>query len=160
MTTSTHELLRIISRDKTLSNIFIDVFPVNELPTLHYASNKPLCLIVNTDASNLNGKHWIALYIDKDNVGEVFDSFGQRPPSYVQRWMNLNTRFWYYTSLPVQSMYSSFCGLFCIYYLYHKARGKSLANILSDFHPNNLPLNDYVVHNFIVKLYDQTLMRN
>ena len=81
------KILSLVSKDKKLSNSFIGVYPIDKLPHLKPPvgtgrRRKPITLIVNTDTENLDGQHWLAVFIDhENNVGEVFDSFAQIPPS-------------------------------------------------------------------------------
>lgn len=149
--------------DVRLQSIFIGVYSLNNLPYIiryqHSAIKhvKPICFIVNTDTTNLPGQHWIAIFIDENNIGEVFDSFGRLPPSHIQRWMNINTRFWYYSQDCIQSISSTMCGAFCLYYLFHKSRGISLQVILSHFDFIFLQCNDYIVQRFVIKLSESTV---
>ena len=152
MVISADNLRTLALRDQLLGDSFLGVYSVNGLPSIHPTRKGPVTLIVNTDTTNLPGQHWIAIYIDKDNTGEVFDSFGRLPPSYVQRWMNLRTRYWSHSKECVQSLFSTQCGAFCLYYLYHRIRGYPLNVILSHFDYIFLHCNDRIVENFVLEL--------
>ena len=71
---SSIELENLINHysDLATKQAFIGIFSMDKLP--HHLPHLPILLIVNTDSSNLPGKHWKAVYISSDKVGEVFDS--------------------------------------------------------------------------------------
>ncbi len=56
-----------------------------------------------------------------------------------------------YNSILLQDNVSNTCGVYGIYYLFHRYRGHTLDSILSHF-SNNLVLNDAVVGAFILKM--------
>ena len=75
-------------------------------------------MIINTDTKNLPGKHWIAIYINREKVAEYFDSLNQAPLHDVSLWMN---RFSWtirkVTSVPLQSANSLMCGGYVLYFV-------------------------------------------
>jgi len=71
------ELKQIISKDKLLSKTFIGIFAADQLN--FNVSQKPSCLIINTDPSEKPGEHWVAIYFDARGNAEYFDSFGKQP---------------------------------------------------------------------------------
>lgn len=99
---------------------FLGVFPLNRLPKLT-ERNKFCCLIVNTDTSNLPGKHWLAVFLTFNRYrrrGEVFDSYGRPPPFLLQKWLNKTVRIpWTFNKRLVQGPLTTLCGAFCVYFL-------------------------------------------
>lgn len=113
---------RIMLDTETLQSIatqlipnFDGVFPINELPITH---KKSYLLIINTDPDNLPGTHWIAVVVRPDKEGFVFDSFGQPPPLKLQHWLNVRGIRWTSNNRQVQSINSTLCGYFCVYFLW------------------------------------------
>ena len=80
-----------------------------------------MCLIYNTDTSNLAGIHWIAIICFPNGNGEVFDSFGRPPETNVGRWMTRHcSQGWTFNQRSVQGQLTTLCGTYCLYYLYYR----------------------------------------
>lgn len=146
-TTDEHQLANYLS--KQLPQTFRGIYSCNELmfspKALGWPVQPPHALIVNTDPSNLPGKHWIAIYITDDRRGEVMDTYGFLPPSTVQRWLNEHTRQWTANTRLIQPPDSDSCGQFCADYLVQRAKMDSMHAVLAtDFTPN-LHRNERVV---------------
>ena len=60
---------------------WLGVFALHELPDLN-REIRPWCLILNTDAKDKPGTHWLALYAPSARSIELFDSFGFSPSMY------------------------------------------------------------------------------
>jgi len=107
-------------------------------------SKLPLALIVNCSDSNTSGSHWISFYVflkDSRIVAEYFDSYNNplsnykiNPPFYVK---NSNSK-------VLQSSSSVVCGLYSLFFLYWKSRGRSIKSIESRF-SSNLEGNDFKI---------------
>ena len=71
---SDHDLERAISKfaDKETQYAFCGIYPVDTLPIISPQGPR-IFIIMNIDTHNLPGKHWIALHIDKEHHGKVFD---------------------------------------------------------------------------------------
>lgn len=70
---NTNEINYLLSEIKC----FRGTFPRDMLPKKPL--NKPCALIMNSDKASEPGQHWIALFLNKDNTAEYFDSFGISP---------------------------------------------------------------------------------
>jgi len=81
----------------------------------------PLCFILNTDTTNLPGQHWVCVYIHSNGICEYFDSFGGDPNPWLGEWINTHCTVCYYSRHVFQSINSTTCGLFCLYYLYNRS---------------------------------------
>lgn len=92
---------------------FRGVFSVDTLP---YTFSLPATFIVNTQASNLPGEHWICVYIDKVQRGEYADSFAMPPPLKVCQWLNEVCVSWIWNKLCVQHLLSTTCGAHVIFF--------------------------------------------
>ena len=128
---------------------FIGIFSMDKLP--HHLPHLPILLIVNTDSSNLPGKHWKAVYISSDKVGEVFDSLALPIGIYLQRWMNTFTKKWTSSKVIVQNPLSATCGAFTLYFVLNRLNMKSMKECINIF-SKNLHANDVVMKTFVNEL--------
>lgn len=134
---------------------FIGVYPRDLLPTsstLRYC--RPLTLIINTDTSNLDGRHWVAVYIDRSGYGEYFDSLAQPIPDHISLWLSRNSSQWKYVlrpfiDSPIQSITSQTCGAFAYFYVHERPLVDSCRRILVPF--RSLTYNDKFVISYLNK---------
>jgi hypothetical protein len=109
----------------------------------------PIAIIQNDMPSTSAGYHWIAWYITEKNLVvsvEFFDSYGNSPGYY-----NLQVPFNKVNSencLALQHDSSDICGLYALYFLYHRFQGYSYAKILEKFYPHKPLLNDIKIRKF------------
>jgi hypothetical protein len=145
---SSTDLEKFLFSDRVLCYNSGGVFPINKLP--HNSLNKK-CFIVNSDPSYLPGKHWLAIFFPPNSLPEFFDSFGKSPSFYSENLLNFlleeNSKGFIYNSFPLQSSSSTSCGMFCLYFLYHRIRGYTFSQILEKF-GKNLEMNDSIVVDF------------
>ena len=105
---------------------FIGVFPRDRLPMSAIVYHQlPITLIVNTDTSNLRGRHWVAVYVNEQRYGEYFDSLAQPIPKHISLWLSRFTNQWKYVlrpfiDPPIQSIYSQTCGAFAFYFVHQR----------------------------------------
>ncbi len=94
---------------------FHGIFAIDNLPSFipHY----PCFIIVNTHTHNLNGEHWIAMFIDGHKRGELFDSLAFPPSNHTTRWLNKFTRKWTRNRRIYQHPMSATCGAYVIFYV-------------------------------------------
>ena len=110
-------MLNTLEIDRITQNLIKDydgTFPINDLPITRKKTYK---LILNTDTRNLQGKHWIAVYVCHKK-GYVFDPLGYSPPLQLQQWLNKQGICWICNTPQLQPMLSVLCGNYCIYFLY------------------------------------------
>ena len=108
---------------------------------------KPTCfIIVNLDASDRPGSHWVALGIFKNSI-EVFDSLGfdlLSWPTVPHGLLSFLHRVSFRKRIKVipriQSKRSTLCGIFCVFYIILRSRF-SLPTILAYF-SSSLATND------------------
>ena len=60
---------------------FQGVYPSDRLPK--EIEDYPVALVANVDPHDKPGSHWCAFYIDENQDGEFFDSYGQAPQDYT-----------------------------------------------------------------------------
>lgn len=143
------EVLRYLSiHDPPLRRYFQGVFAADQLPMNAQKSRAPQAYIVNTDPISEPGQHWLGVWT-RDNVCEVFDSYGLPLHYYndptLQEWL----RQWKYlvsTDQSLQALDSQTCGHYALAYLKAKARGASLTDFMARWGPD-LVSNDVRVAN-------------
>ena len=124
---------------------FGGVVPKNLIPIS--LRRKPIFYIVNTAASYENGQHWVVLWFDHNTI-EYFDSLGSPPSELeIERSLSWHGPDYVYNSTEVQGHLTKTCGQFCLFYIYFKARGLSMTEIVAKFNKNYI-LNDVKVKFF------------
>lgn len=125
---------------------FLGVFASDKVPDPKRIDDYPACFVANTDSSTKEGQHWVAFWIDSPDSIEFFDSYALTPSDYgfdiVCSRMN---------TIPLQSLNSTCCGQYCVYYLYVRSRGFTLVHFLNSFSPINVTWNDRQVSRFVNK---------
>ena len=130
------QLLQCVAQDELLVKYCIGVYASDTIPkTIH---QRPICYIFNTDPIGRPGTHWQARFFECDGIPEHFDSYGRQPQKGTYN----------YNSVRIQGPLSTTCGQYCLYYISHRARGRSMNEIVNDFSQdyvlNDLSVNDYV----------------
>lgn len=147
------QLLNIVNQDPHLKEQFLGIFASDQLP--EKITSKPCALIVNTDPSDQPGQHWVAIYVSKEGSLEYFDSFGFYPfIDSFKTFINNNCSDGSFNAKRLQSETSMVCGLYCIYFLVHRARNISLKQILSKFDAKDYCSNDTIVCQFVNKYFN------
>ena len=140
---NTHQIEQILTT--LLPNNFIGVFAQDRIPNIDSALHFPLSFVSNTHPSTKPGEHWVAFYYTSPDTLEFFDSYGLHPSIYgfTDTPSHINHK-------TLQSLDSNVCGQYCIYYLYHRSRGKTMSKILSSFSTDQA-WNDKSVARFVSK---------
>lgn len=139
-------------------HIFLGVYACDTLP--NYVFKKPALLICNTQPIHKPGEHWVAIYISKKKQGEYFDSFGLPPSNkYILEFLNRNCSKFSSNKQMIQSLFSNYCGQFCIMFAFFKGLSKSLKLFLKTFNLKKPYKNNNIVLNFFKKriCYDKCL---
>jgi len=142
------EILNLMKKAHPYSKkLFLNVFPRDELPTS--IQSYPCSLIINTDTVNLRGKHWVAVYINRNRVAEYFDSLNQPPLHDISIWMN---RFSWtrkkVTSFPLQSNRSLMCGGYVLYFVNERPLKSDYKSVIRLF-SRNCAKNDVILNNYM-----------
>lgn len=141
--TVSSEIKKNMEADKFTRNVFCGVFAADALPKT--IVRKPSAYVVNCDTSDLNGSHWVAIFVDGDDKVEFFDSYGVPPLSkYHVNFLNTISKHWVYNKTCLQSMTSSVCGHYCCLYIGARCRNISLRNFISRFFPHDKFSNDAI----------------
>lgn len=131
--------------DKETRAAFLGVFPIDKLPKS--IPHLPLMFIINTNASNLPGQHWKAIYVSKNRNGEIFDSLATFVNLKLEQWMNTFTKRWTVSTLILQNPLSPSCGGYVLFYIMNRLKHNSLSSCISPF-TSNVFLNEQIVERF------------
>ena len=141
------QLFKCIQQDRVLQKLAANVYPADKLPTA------PTCFIANVDVATKPGSHWIAVFISGDGNGEVFDSYGRAPDKSLETYLKKYCKSIIHNSVRVQGPLSSTCGQYSLYFLCHRARGRAMRNIVTDF-GSDFVLNDICVAEYTKRNFD------
>jgi hypothetical protein len=119
---------------------FLGVFAADQVPTKFRIY--PNAMIVNTDKKDEPGEHWVCYFCESPKTFEFFDSYGNLPefyglPTFPNLKCNLHS---------IQSLDSSVCGHYCIYYIHHRFSKISSSCILKYLHQSRNPDKLVAVH--------------
>lgn len=123
-----HQIDQVLSTHPDTSDSFLGVFPRDRIPMQDLCY--PCSIVLNTDKSNDPGTHWVCVYFNYNDGAEWFDSYGLSPQYKEFRNVVNTANYWSYNSIQLQSFFTTTCGLWCIYYIIHRA--------------NDIPANDIV----------------
>ena len=137
------EIEDYMTKDVLIRPYFKGVYSRDEIEHLDF--DPPYIIIVNTQPSYLDGKHWICMCIDQQQ-SEHFDSLGNPPLPTMKQFLTKMGSYEYNTE-RVQHPSTNSCGHFCLYYSYYKCRGYSMKDILNKFN-TDLMVNSYKVYHF------------
>ena len=151
---NTQQIERALERNSKTSKTFCGVFPADQLP--ESLSTFPCGFVANTDPSTKPGTHWVVFYFPTHNTGEFFDSYGEPPEHYNKSFKTyFNSVEWKYNTRKLQSSWTEVCGHYCIFYLYQRACGRNMSEIVNMF-GNNALFNDRNVSCYVKKHFDIT----
>ena len=130
---------------------FNNVYCRDNLPKI-----KDGAYVINLDEYSDIGPHWIALYINNNNVA-YFDSFGvehipkeikefiDRPSSSASHNKKIKTNIF-----RIEGYNSIMCGYFCIGFIDFMLKGKTLTAYTNLFSPNSFKKNDDIILNYFM----------
>jgi hypothetical protein len=137
----------ILKKDKKSKKCYLGTFPIDKLPKIF---KYPTCFIINNQKSTEIGEHWLAVYFDSKKHCYFFDSFGMHPTFYnLTNYLKKKSIKINYNKLQLQSIFTEYCGYYCIIFLILKARKYSFNFILSQF--KDPDSNDNLIKNLIEK---------
>lgn len=145
------EIYNLLRNDPNTKNCFIGVYGLDQIPlrSIKY----PCCLVVNNQPSNLSGEHWLVIAKDENNYGYFFDSYGN-PPKHEELLTCLGfCDDWSYNTRHLQSLFSTTCGQYCVYYILHHSKGFSSQQIIDSLDQGDLETNDGYVNFWMKQRY-------
>ena len=144
------KIKKILYNDHFSRKYFRNISARGKLPRV--IKTYPSFYILNTDFYYKPGLHWLLLcFFEEYTI--FFDSFGLSPVYYnfpILVKQNSNTLV--QSTLRLQSLDSSACGYYCIYFIYFLSRNIPFTEILKHFSKSNKIWNDKYVYNFIKNL--------
>ena len=130
------------------------VVPSDKLKDIRITSY-PFFLCANLDESNMEGSHWVGMYIARKGAElEFFDSYGIDIDNYVSHFRNfvtMNNLRLVQTPQMLQGPKSLVCGHYVIMFMYFRLKGCSRRAFYARF-SNNVEKNDALVYKFVNKL--------
>ena len=142
------QLNEILKKDDFTKKIYMGALAIDKLPsTIKY----PSCLIINNQKSHQKGEHWLAVYYNSNKKSIFFDSFGFSPSKYhLDSFIKKTSLNSVYNKIQIQSIFSPYCGIYCVLFLLILSRGKSLNYFLKLFKKDTI-LNDKLIKKLIRK---------
>ena len=105
--------------------------------------------VINLDEYSDIGTHWVALYIQNNDV-TYFDSFGvEHIPKEIRTFIG-NKNIFITNIFRTQAYDSIMCGYFYIGFIDYMLAGKTLTGFTNLFSPNNLTKNGDVIVNYFM----------
>ena len=154
---NTFQLAQVLMKDPFTKGSFFGVYACDELTSIEI-NKYPKSSVVNTDPMELPGTHCIVIYFNKQtNERRILYSYRKHPIHYNKHFldfMNRNGVEWEHNKIQLQSVFSTVCGQYCIYFLYHCCRKRSMSFIVNSFVDDNLS-NDQLVYDFVRRKYRQ-----
>ena len=141
------QINKVLYTDNTTSKIFRGTYPIDKLPT---RVNYPSCFVINNQPSYKNGEHWVAVYFTKDKKGIFFDSFGKSPTFYkLDKFLRKNSNDLVYNNKQIQTLFSEYCGYYCLLFLLFISKNNNLTNFVKLF--KKPYYNDKMIKNYLEK---------
>ena len=107
---------------------WLGVFARDQVPPLGRSQHRPFALVVNTDPADKPGAHWLVFFVSASAAEplEMFDSYGLPPDMHSLG--HLAPRI-YSSFASYQSLDSSVCGHYCLFFFFNRAHGLSYFTI-------------------------------
>ena len=138
------QLKQHLLKDWRVRRHFRGVFPCDLLPN-YVEQGIPHAFIINLDAHNKPGSHWVALYITNNGNAVYFDSFGAPPFKPIHSFILRNSHTLVFNSMVIQSFTTQTCGLYCIYFIKRMCRGARLYELHQHFDSRFPQRNDRII---------------
>lgn len=146
------EITNALLKDPHARRVFRGVFPRDKLPRSVNVT-QPGAYVINTDNSSGPGKHWVCVWFTGLGDAEYFDSFGLPPTEpTIKNFLFRQCSRYKFNQRLLQSLTSSACGFYVLYYVMMKSRGVGLTRIQRVFYVNNLWGNDRRVWSLVQQL--------
>ena len=133
------------------NSLYLGVFSADNIPLEHLCNQtKTVYFVLNSDPSSSPGTHWLACVKPPGSILEFFDSYGNSPNFY--HFSFPSTLSILHNHDPFQSVYSSVCGQYCIYFLYFRIfRKVSLQKISTHLRTSfkTRKLRDHYISNYV-----------
>ena len=148
-------------QDPYLKSIFKGVFASDQLPKENEIQTRSV-YIVNVDTHDKQGLHWLSIFVENDQC-EGFDSYGlpihwYKPSPFVT-WV-----FKHYQDVTsnvgqLQATDSNTCGHYALFFLFARARGKSMESFIQPFKYLHDVDNNHKINETLRKLVTHYLLK-
>ena len=129
---------------------FLGCFASDQLPHPIPSRCFPKSMIINTAAGDSPGEHWVAIVLQKKRCF-YFDSFGLPILNgNILKFLAENYKKVTYTDVCIQSVFSDFCGKFCIGFINQVHSKYSYHTFINRFDFVNLYKNDAIIENILL----------
>lgn len=98
--------------------------------------------IVNTAKRREKGRHWVAFWVKGKEIF-FFDSAGHSPEHYG---FDLSGYRYRYNGVRWQSLGTAYCGYYCLFFLWHRARDIVHSKLMARYKDKDLRRNDLLVY--------------
>ena len=144
---NTREIQYILRKHQKTGPVFLGAVPSDGIPDTDIF---PYAVVINTEPHDDCGRHWVAVFVEsKDNV-EYFDSYGGLPNSNIASFLLRFPHVLRHTE-RFQSLSSTVCGHYCIFFLTKRCSRRSFAQIVSVLQAQR-PRTDRYVANYVSNL--------
>lgn len=137
-TLSSEDIFQFLNKHNMMLKSTGKILPIDKVPI--YKAQKNTFYIFNSDPTFLPGEHWMCMFIPESSPPEFFDSLGKSPWYYSKKLKDFLGPKFIYNCVRIQPTKTSTCGLYCLYFLYHRLKGVTFPDIMSTF-------SDYLNHN-------------
>nr|CAD7587539.1 unnamed protein product [Timema genevievae] len=136
----THTIRRALKTNPGFRYVRSGVFPADQLPA---RIAQPAALVIITDPHPKPGTSWVVIFIDKNGVGEYFDSYGFPPRIKIHLSFILKNIFrTSHNMIQLQNIVSDVCDHYCLMYFLSRAQNIPMKTFLTLFSPTNHTGND------------------
>jgi len=135
---------RLLSANPVTKRAYLGCFAANQLPNCQIF---PCALIVNVDPASEPGSHWCAVFAPNRSIAYYFDSYGEEPNEYLQRYLHTNFEKVVRNRRSFQSLTSTVCGQYTVFVIYHLCLGLQFSQILKLL--SCLPNPDKIVYEYV-----------
>ena len=147
------DIVNVLSTDLKCAPVFRGVFASDMLPT-YLNKGTTHALVVNLDAHDKPGSHWVGVFINASGSCIYFDPIGFPPFEHtIKDFISRNCTALQCNTMTIQNILSYTCGYYVIYFLRQMVRGVALKAFQSNFKVNNFHLND----SFICNVYNKKI---
>jgi len=143
---NTLQINKILVEDLYSRRYFKKVVAIDQLPSI-FRKIKNSAYVINSHKQNQDGEHWIAVFYDSDSNCEFFDSFAMGPEFYgLENFLNKTSNSCVTNKFALQSIFSNFCGFYCVLFVLVRSRIISFENFLEYFDVDCVK-NDEIIKN-------------
>lgn len=96
------------------------------------------------DEDDGGGTHWVSCFLKNGDLF-YFDSYGIVPPQNVIKWMKEVSNNIYYNTSQIQSLTSTACGFYVLYFIQEIIEGRSFFDFVSQFYDSEGDRNEHIL---------------